>query len=111
MSGFKEQIIDDTLKTIQLDGYNDYTLCCIYYYIMLNMKESEDTNHELFQVLERYTCHIINLTEKIANIDFKKKQTKLIPDNLMYWRDEIRDYAEPILCEIETYFENEKLVF
>lgn len=117
MDEFKKRIIEDMLLTIKNDGYSAYTLCCVYYSIILHMRESkEEQNIECYNLLYSYALKIVDLIEEIANVDIRKMiiqvnvkcdKKKLLPENLLHWKENIESCHLPILKNVENYFYNE----
>jgi len=117
MDEFKKRIIEEILSTIQNDGYSAYTICCVYYSIVLHMRQcKEEDNQESYILLYSYALRIVDLIEEIANVDMRKMiiqvnvkcdKKKLLPENLLHWKDNIESCHLPILKNVEDYFYNE----
>lgn len=99
MDEFKKRIIEDILLTIENDGYNTYTLTCVYYLLMLHMKDLKDVSVDYYHLLHSYAIKILESVETHSNI----KICELLPDNLCHWKNDIRN-EEKIVKDIETQF-------
>jgi hypothetical protein len=99
MDEFKKRIIEDILLTIEKDGYKTYTLTCVYYLLMLHMKDWKDVSVDYYELLHSYANKILESVETHSNIKIREK----LPDNLCHWQHDIMN-EETIVKDIERQF-------